>query len=290
MYHADPITLARSLLNDVPHAAGTRFSDPTLLNFLGTVQEEITRDVRFPAARISAGTQPNIQEYQLPDTVIEIFSVYVNGQLVVPSDLPTIEGHQIQVYDQGSLGGTNVQTAGSGGPTGTAGTFTPRWNVQPPSAYPVTNNGCWPAPDAQTWSTGMRPRWYRRGGYLGIIPAPNSGPPVVNGIPQNNLVIDCVMLPDDPLNLTDLSWFPRLYKKALAMGIVYYAKFSDDTQSTKESRNEAKQSYMEQVGKLRMWAAGFKGDAPDGPRYTSNRPFYERGGYKNSLGYGSYPD
>lgn len=288
MYASEPITLARSLLNDVP-PAGTRFSDQTLLNFEDTVSKEIMRDIRFPAARISTATIPNLQEYQLPE-VMEIWTVYVNGQIVVPSDLKTLEGHQTQRYDQGFLGGSNAQTPGSGGPTGTAGTYTPKWNVQPPSPYPVTNNGTWPAPDAEQWSSsGMRPRYYNRGGYIGLVPAPSAGAPVVNGIPQNNLVIDCVTTPDTLLNVTDPLWFPEIYKPALAFGIVMYAKFSDDSQNTKESRNFAQQKYQEQVGKLRMWAAGFKGDAAEGPKYESNRPYYMRGGHRNAHGYGGYP-
>jgi hypothetical protein len=288
----EPITLAQSLLNDVPPAGGgTRFSNQTYLTWLDEVSKEIMRDVRFPAARISTGTVPNLQEYQLPE-VIEIWTVYVNGQIVVPSDLKVLEGHQTQNYDQGFLGGTNAQTPGSGGPTGTSGTYTPKWNVQPPAAYPITNNGCWPAPDAQQWSSsGMRPRYYNRGGYIGLVPAPSNPPPVVNGIPENNLVIDCIMTPDTIASLTDQLWYPQIYKRALAMGVVMFGKFSDDSQSTKESRNYAQQDYQAQVGKLRMWAAGFKGDAAEGPKMETNRRFYEWGGFKNALGYGSgYPD
>ena len=289
MYAQEPITLARSLLNDVK-PAGNRFSDQTYLNWLDTVSKEIMRDVRFPAARISTVTVQNLQEYQLPE-VMEIWTVYVNGQIVVPSDLKTLEGHQTQTYDQGFLGGTNSQTAGSGGPTGTSGTYTPKWNVQPPASYPVTNSGCWPAPDAEVWSSsGSRPRYYNRGGYIGLVPAPSNGPPIVDGVPQNNLVIDCVMTPDTLVNVTDLTWYPEIYKPALAFGIVMYGKFADDSQSTKESRNFAQQKYQEQVGKLRMWAAGFKGDAAEGPKMETNRAFYMRGGYRNSNGYGGYPN
>src|ERR1700722_7507935 len=115
MFVAEIVNQARSLLNDV---TGGRWSNQTLMNFLTMTERELMRDVKWPPARLVTSTVPGQQEYVLPDSIIRIYSVYIKGQLFTEARLDTLEGHQIQQYDQRGFG---TQAPGSGGPSGNAG-------------------------------------------------------------------------------------------------------------------------------------------------------------------------
>jgi len=172
MQTQDVITLARSYLND-PSSAG-RWSDATLINFYNIASQEVIRDVEFPESRVTTTTVANQQEYATPE-LITVYRVYLAGQLLTPTTLQVLEGHQSMDYDQNALSGypvTTTQTPGSGGPPGTTGPYSPSWNVTPPAAYPVANAFGPPVADAQMWGPNQRPRYYFRGGSIGIVPAP----------------------------------------------------------------------------------------------------------------------
>lgn len=281
----EPIAYARRLLNDTnPNG---RWSDGTMLDFLDRASKRLMRDVLFPAARISTQTVANQQLYQLP-VVLQILSVYVNGQLASPTDQATLEGHQIDLYDQGFYGALGTQTSGSAGPTGTTGTFTPKWNIRPPAEYPVQNSWGWPRPDAQPSGTTQPPRFFFRGGYIALVPAPANAAPVVNGVAVDNLVMDCVMLPDTIVSLNQRLWYDEQFVPALAWAIVADAKFGDDTQKTAESRNYAAGEYRRCVGDLRMWKATYTGDAPGGAKVQTSRAYY-RGYQRARTRAGGYP-
>jgi len=280
MLASDVITLARQLLDDTATGSGQRWSDATLLVFLNQAQWKLIRDVLFPSGRMQIATVPNQQEYQV-GTILQTDSVYVNGQLAVPSDLSTLEGHQIGVYDQGLRGGNPAPVPGSGMPASTSGPYAPFWGTMTPQGYPVANYGGWPAPDSVPSCTNQRPRYYWRSGWIGLVPAPSNSPPLdANGNPIPNLVIDGVFLPPALGGLADPLIFPNHFTEALAWSVVLQAKFSDDTQKTSESRNYAQASYREAMRDLRMWVSTFKGDAPGGPKFWSARGYYTWGGYQ----------
>lgn len=281
---AEIVTLARQLLND-PSPNG-RWSDATLINFADRASKKIMRDVLFPAVRLLASTIGGIQEYQLPTGVLQVNSVYVNGQLAVPTDIPTLEGHQIQQYDQNLYGPSYAQTQpGSGGPPGANGPFAPKWVVQPNAAYPVQNSWSGSAPNAQPWGWNQRPRYYWRGGWIGLVPAPsNSGQ---NGVA--NLCVDGVMLPDTLTTLVQVTWFPEHFVEALAWKVVEFAKYSDDTATTAQSRLYAAQQYAGCMRDMRMWVSTYQGDAAGGPKVQSNRSNYRMAGHKVNRSGTGYP-
>jgi hypothetical protein len=297
MTAGDVVNLARAWGNDTASGAGQRFSDGTLLNFTTQAEYKLMRDVLFPACRISIPTVPNQQEYQVNATVLQTDSVYLNGQLCVPSDVRTLEGHQIGLYDQGRLGANPAPVQpGSGLPPSTAGPFAPYWGTVTPQGYPVSNWSGFPAPDAVPSCTNQRPRYYWRGatggsGYIGVTPAPSMSPPLdSNDNPIPNLVIDGVCLPPPVANLSDPMVFPPHFCEALAWNVVLQMKLSDDTNKTSDTRNFAMTSYRDSMRSLRMWVATFRGDAPDGPKFQSSRGFYSRGpGFINRRGDTGYP-
>ena len=284
MQASEIISAARALLNDT---TGGRWTNTTLLQFLTMTARELMRDVKWPPATITGWTIAGLQEYQLPDEMIHTYSVYLFGQLCTQTTIETLEGHQIQRYDQSGMSGT--QSPGSGGPSGNTGNYAPRWTIQPPADYPVSNVWGYPRPDAQGWSGGQPPRYYFRGGYIGFVPAPANGPALDgNGNPIPNITIYGAILPMQVLELEQRLFFPDLFSEALEWGVVCKCKFSDDTQSTKESRTFALEQYTMQAGKLRMWSKNYQGDEPDGIKMTTDRQLWP-GRKQRSYGSGGYP-
>jgi len=294
MVATDVINLARANLDDTAAASGQRFSDTTMLRWLAEAQKRLMRDVLFPSGRMSIPTVPNQQEYQVRWPILRTDSVYLNGQLLVPvgqGGIATLEGHQIQLYDQGALGGNPAPVAGSGLPPSTLGPYAPSWGTLTPQGYPVANCGGFPAPDAgpsyPTMGGGQRGRYYYRSGYIGVTRAPATGPPLdANGNPIPNLVIDAVFLPPLVASLADPLIFPDHFEEALAWKICEFAKFSDDTQKSAEARNYAQGMYRAAMVDLRMWVHTFKGDAADGPKVETARNFYMAPRFRVSGGSG----
>lgn len=287
VYTGEVITYARQEIDDT-NALG-RWSDNALINLLDRSSKRLMRDVMWPPTRLATQTVPNYQRYQMP-VVLDVVSIYVNGQLCSPTDQRTIQGQQIDAYDQGLYGGSSTpQPTGGDGPSGTTGTFTPLWNIQTPEQYPVVNDWGWPRPDAQSWGFTQAPRYFWRGGYVVLIPAPANGPPIVNGVAQNNLVIDCVMLPITLTALTQPLWYNEHFVDALAWGVIWRAKFADATQTSAEQRNFARQEYDTCVRELRMWKANYITDNAQTIRFQTSRRFYGPGWRRSPWGVDGYP-
>lgn len=277
---AQIVTQARRLLND-PSAQG-RWSDASLISFTDEAQQLLTRDVEFPQSRLTAPTIVNQQEYATPD-LLNVYRVYLAGQLLVPTTKQILEGHQTQEYDQGLDSGImqpGIQTPGSGGPPGTQGSFTPAWNIQSPEAYPVANAWGSPAPDAQPWFTGQRPRYYFDGGVIGFVPAPSS---IVT------MCIDCLRVPDPLANLIDITIFPYNFRTAMVWKVVEFAKFADNDQTASEQRMYASQMYEKEMRKLRTTYKFYAGDAPRMPKMFTNRTLYQKGNVRNCPPGFNYP-
>lgn len=277
MYVRDVVSLARLFLND-PASAG-RWSDASLISFTNEAGQEIIRDVEFPVSRIVFQTVANQQEYQTPE-LIYVKTVYLAGQIIVPTELSAIEGHQTQEYDQGFGTMPGMQTPGSGGPPGTEGMYTPAWNIQTPTAYPVANTDVIPAPDAAPWSNTQRPRWYYRSGYMGFIPAPAAA---------YTACIDALVVPPTLAALNDPLPFPSQFKRAMAWKVCEYAKFSNDTQADAEGRTYAAQQYERSMRKLRTDAKRYDGDQPRMPKMLTYRRFYYIGNNRSPAPWTEYP-
>ncbi|MGH7745687.1 MAG: hypothetical protein ACREQ5_12995 [Candidatus Dormibacteria bacterium] len=271
MLTSDVVTFCRSLIND-PSSQG-RWSDATLINFYNQAQQCLLRDVRFPQSRAIGSTVSNQQEYPIPD-IIEIYRVYLAGQLAVVTTLETIEGAQVQLWDQGFNTGVQQQAppSGSGGPPGVVPGFSPSWIVQQSEQYPFQNVWGTPAPDAQAWAAGQRPRYYLRGGSLGLVPTPGN---IVS------LVIDCLRVLPDSAHLTDESFFPLNFREALAWKMAEFAQFSDADSSAAGRAQYAMQKYEQRMKQHREDIERMNGIEPRMPKFFSRRNLLRQGQFGN---------
>lgn len=262
----DLVNGLRLLLADQYTASDGRWTQDALLNFIDRGHKRIVRDVRFPDCRITFPTVPTSQLYPVP-LMLVTDAVYVAGQLAVPTDVPTLEGRQINYYDQRGDGST---TAGpySDAPLGTVGQNAPLWAVQEPLSYPVSGSWstpAWPAltqgqfaPDAQPWDILSRPRYYWRGGYIGFVPTPAN---VVT------VCIDGVRMPDtiDALDLTMPT--PDNFQDAVIWAALALAKYADDGTRADAQRMTAEQNYEREKRKLLTWRFGdYQGEQRNGPK------------------------
>ncbi len=255
----------------------------------------------FPPGRCQIYTAPNQQEYQIQGVLIRPDSVYLDGQLIVPVDsIATLEGQQIGFYDQGyrqsnppPAAATEPYTTGSGLPASTLGPFAPSWGTLTPQGYPISVYGSWPAPSAEPSfprPLGQRARFYTRGGYIGITPAPANGPPVdPNGNPIPNFVVDGIFLPPNVTSIKSPMIFPDNFDQALAWANVLFGKFSDDTDKTSESRNFAQAMYKDSVIDCRMFVQSIKGNATQGPKVSLSRGLFANDLRKFRSRSGGYP-
>jgi hypothetical protein len=278
--------LVRSLLDDLQSGQGQRFSDSILLTWINSWQKKLMRDVMFPPARVQMYTIPNQQEYQYQGVCLRPDSVYLNGQLLDPTDsVATLEWQQVGLFDTGAgianptpAPATQPYSTGSGLPLSTMGPFAPSWGTLTPQGYPINTYGRWPAPSAAgvfPCSTGQKPRCYPRGGYVGIVPAPANGPPQDSfGNPIPNLVFDGIFLPPTVAAVNSPLVFPDNFDQALAWGCVLFGKFSDDTNKTSESRNFALSMYKDAIVDCRMHVQSLKGMATQGPKVVLSRNWY----------------
>lgn len=268
MISTDCKVLLRQILSDTNPSG--RWSDPTLYNFIDRANKRIVRDVKFPDTRLTFPTVANQGEHQLPFVVILPLRVYVAGQLAVPSDIDTLEGHQIGMYDQ-TTQGTGTLPANLSAPPGTLGAYEPQWVQQTPLSYPVANSWMTPAPDSQPWYTGQRPRYYLRGGFLGLVPAPSN---VVT------VCFDCIALPPTVNVDGQVMTTPDLFMDAIVWAAATYAKYADDSGSSHQSRDVAEQTYQARMRELRTWRKTYdQGDGPGGPKPLTYRTRYA--GYRN---------
>lgn len=283
MLASEIVKPARILAKDPP--PGT-YSDDALLSMLDLVCLDIIQRIKFPFARISTGTVAGQQSYMLPETPLDDGTgcVYLNGQLLNKTDIATLQGQQINLYDQGGFG---TQAAGSAGPTANSGFYTPQWLVQPPTSFPAPNYQNLRTPVAP-WSSGMAPEYAMHGGNIVIVPAPNANAlldPSNDPIP--NLVIDmCLSFGylgpvtwnnalTQPLVLQSIAqriWFPTNFKNALVWGLAERIGQMDDTDRTKETRQNCSQNYRDQIGELFFWAKSYR--SYDKIAFQTNRSRY----------------
>lgn len=268
------ITLARNNLSDSQTQG--RFSDSAMLLWTQMVVNRMTRELLFPESRLTFSTVAYQQEYPLPE-ILRTLRVYVAGQLIVPTTLQVLEGHQIQFYDQS--GQTGAPAYPGGGPTGNAGTASPLWTVQTPTNYPVLQALGVPAPDGVPWYTGSRPRYYYRGGSIGFVPMPMG---------VSTVCIDCVAEPSAISSDTQSLNVPDSWVETAAWGVTAMALFSDRDQSTSKARDDAKGEYEGGIKSLKAARKRYSGDSPRGPKMLTQRSFYTRNARRHYGGGGSY--
>lgn len=245
-----------------------------MIAFVDRAQKWIIRNLKWPESRFAFQSIPNVQEYQIPE-VIRILRVYMQGQPIVRSDIPTLEGQQIQLNDQTGTGGgpgglINPTTA----PALVGGNYSPQWTGTPPAVYPVPSSLNAPSPSAAPWIVGQRPRYYMRGGMLGFVPIP---------LGTYQIVVDCIAQPYTLVNLADACVLPDVALDALAWKTCEFSYYADPTnQSAGDSRNYATSEFQKAMAELKSWKKTMDGVGPRGPNVLPLRTFYTTG--QNTIG------
>jgi hypothetical protein len=268
MIAGDCSTLLRQALSDMNPSG--RWTEPTLLNFIDRGNKRVVRDVLFPDSRLTLTTTTNPvtgyypQEFQLPQIIL-ILRVYVNGQLCVPTDINTLEGHQIGLYQQDPS--AQAPYSGTGGPPGATGPYNADWYTTTPLSYPVANGWQgYPAPDAQPFFAGQRPRYYLRGGNIGFVPAPGN---------VSVITIDCIAVPNtisvasggDNTVMTT----PDMFMDAIVWAACTYAQFADDQERNAAMREVAEKTYQLRKSDLMKFQKMYVGDILGGPKPRTYR-------------------
>lgn len=261
----DCLDLLRDLIDDtqtIPADNG-RWSDATLMKYLDRANKKVVRKVRFPDSRIVWQTVAGQQLYQIPTVILEPRAVYLGGQLLVPTTLDVLEGRQIQLYDQRGQG---TQSAGSDGPVGNLGVGVPVWSIMPPLTAPFNGRWTYPAPDAQPQGASQQYRYYRRGGYLGITPAPAQ-----SGV---YLEFDALRLPDTLTTNAQVMTVPDNFMEALCWRAAVMTAFSSKTQMSEAELQDAKNEYQEAIVELMTWRDTQEDVGADMPKVMTYRRFY----------------
>lgn len=272
MQAQDVVSLVRTLLNE--STPGQRWTDAQLLQFTDRAQKQVLRTLKWPESRFVLTTTPNVQEYQIPE-VVRMLRVYLNGQPLVATNIPTLEGQQIQLNDQtGSGGGPGGLVNTGTAPSLVSGQYTPQWTGQVAASYPVASALSAPSPSAQPWMVGMRPRYYMRGGMIGLVPPPLGAYP---------LVMDCIAQPATLTNLTDTCVLPDIALDAISWTVCEFCYYADpQNQGAGDSRNFATAEKQKAMQEVRAWKREYDGVGPKGPNILPQRAFYTAG--QNKIG------
>ena len=269
---SDALLLLRQSLSDLDNTASGRWQDATLLNWLDRSNKRLVGEVLFPDSRIYFSTVAGQQLYEMP-LMLKTERVYVAGQLAVPTDQPTLNAEQIWGWDQSSDGSTSAGPGGDAAP-GTVGPNAPLWATQEPLSYPVNPNDsetyigygsiqggwCTPAPDAQPWYLGSRPRYYWRGGWLGLVPPPSNSDPTVT------VCGDGIRQPDTITTTGQQLSTPDNFLEAIVWGACVWCFFSNDGNRAAQQAQIAEANYTREKRRLIAWRWGYEGTKRDGPK------------------------
>lgn len=210
-----------------------RWSDANLTALINQSQLAVALELTsFPEATYyyTGGTIPGQQEYQLP-AIISVLRVYIAGQPIVPTSIAKMEGAQIELFDQ------------------TAANFQTQWRSQPEESYPVANAELgFPSSSMMPWNQAQRPKFYLRGGSLGIVPTPSS-----------NSLFQIDVVPTPPRLVSDStaggqnsqqSIYPYKFLDAIVWKTAEQCYYSD---KNLQQSQVARQNFELELGKLRSW-------------------------------------
>lgn len=226
-----------------------RWSYSDAANLINEGRNYISMLTHWPDATwVNVLTGP-AQEFTLPE-ILEIDRVYLNGQPIVPTSIPALEGTDIELYDQSS------QTT----------QFTPNWNSQPYSIYPVPNSQFgYPAGMPPSFFQGQRPGYYLRGGNIGFVPPPTTG--------SYNIQIDGVTVPPPLVNQSDVDIFPSFMKFYIAWRAAMVAQYGD---KASESMQLAAGMVKDWEKMIISWVRNLQKNRPKAARFISYRHRYNR--------------
>jgi hypothetical protein len=217
--------LAKKLIRET---VSDTVDDATMQAYVIGVYKDWCRELRWPEATVKqntftpGGATVTAQEYQLPDTTIKIFRVYLNGQRMVETSIPLLEGDVIQAYD-------------------------PQWTIFPAVNPPQLIAGSTQAIPITAGPGLSQFSYYLRGGFIGFVPAPAS-----DGLP---IRLEGVWLPPDPAP-SDTLLLPDQFKFGLAYGAIYRFLLGD-----RRVAESAKWEMLEkdQWGMAMRWRRDFGG-------------------------------
>ena len=262
MQAGDLITSARNKYG-VP-AGSNRWNDTTMLGLVNDAASDIAKETDFPEAAYPITTIAGQREYQMIDCV-KILRCYliVNTQFAQPlpgSDLPTLEGDILMIYDQSS-----GQIAGEA-------SYSPQWMAENPGNYPLTNSGQGrpivptALPYYSTTAGQQRGIYYHRGGNIGVVP-----PPAASGM---ILAVDHIPLQPIVSADSNLMIYPRVYTDALTYKMCEYMAMAD--RSAMAGTYGA--HYKDEVPSLRTWLDNLWATKPKRFVPITKRTFVVRSG------------
>jgi hypothetical protein len=260
---SDVANEARGLLGE--YFSTGQFGDGQMLDWVNRAQKWVVKKIRAPHAIQAFSTIPNVQEYPLEEAV-RILRVYMAGTIIPRTDIPTLEGRQVEMYDNTAQGlgpsGNVVFNIPSPGVTSGAA---PQWSAQPAEPYPPVQRGG--ADFASPWFSGRRPVYYvRKLGLIGFIPIPTGIAPVrvecVKNAPKLTSLDDYLIIPDQALMCA--AWL-----------VCYFAYFQDrENDGAPQLRAEAMTNAREELGDLIKFVRNYDGDGPNGPKLNTGRRTY----------------
>jgi hypothetical protein len=229
---SDLITTFQDLLADTD--LNGRWGSAEIIRFINAGQNDLALALRWPEGTAQITTVSGTQEYTLPESILAVKRVYVNGQQLVPTSIPAMEGITTELYDQS---GKN---------------YVPEWQsldqtpFTNPATYPVANTMIFTSFDIAPGAAGLqRPAYYFRGMNIGLIPIPGGAYP---------LVLHVVPFPPQLANNNDTCLFPQLARYVIAHRAVQLAKESD--RHYDEAEYNEKQ-YLQGLPSLIAWKKNF---------------------------------
>jgi hypothetical protein len=195
----------------------------------------------------------------------------------------SLSGGATETYIASGTLFTGGAADGNGGPPGRVGVGAPAWfstnsQINPQISTPLTAPFLQAiSPTNQMFCAGQRPRFYRRGGSLGIVPAPAGG---------QTLVVDCVRVPNTLVNLTDTIVVPSNFKAAICWGAARLAWSANDSDRGAQQYQTAAQRYQAEIGTLHTWMRQYGLDDPAPIPGPQIRQFFQVGGFQNGSGNG----
>lgn len=225
-----------------------RWADADVYDFINQAQNLISLQLEWPVVHLNAMSVANTQEYTMPE-IVKIERVYLAGQPCVPTDIATLEGLQIEYYDQNSTQTPN----------------TPQWNSAVFNTYPVTNTQVGYPNGVSPYYVGQRPVYYVNGGNIGFVPIPAGA---------YSMDIWGIGLPTPFSTGTETCSFPSFFKPALAHKAAQLA-FEADSQLERAQMQSA--HFMEWMPQLRTWKYDLVKNKSRGPRPITYRHFFRRG-------------
>lgn len=246
----DILTTSRFLV-DEPSADG-RFADDELINYVNLATIQMMLAAEWPEATyfwtsdgVSTG---QYMELELPE-LYSVERVYVAGQLAVPTTIPILEGDPLGTYQQF-------------GPA-----RSPAWAQAPFTGYPVASFQGSPAFSGVPYFPGARPGFYFRGGALGLVPPPTAG---------YTVALDVYPAPGILANYEDYTFFPQLFKEALAYRTLQYAYFADQTDEGSSRSTLCAKGFADQMKTVILpWKSKFNRNLPNKPMPVPHRTFFQ---------------